>query len=577
MSLATVLVLLPPALLAATGGLAWFLRPLGIEVARPAVAAAAWLALALLAGAWFGGGRGPQDVAAPFTVAGAPLVLRIDALTVLLWFTVLVPAALLLTFQPGAADRPLAALAIATALGTLAAGSLVMAAFGLATTVSLVLVLLREEADATATPLAWVSLTAAWLLLAATAVLLEVASGTTAYSAVPVTALQAPALVLLAVSSLLCSGALPWRAWTSGAWDRPRIEAGALAVAVLAPVGLAPLARAYGLGAGQLPSPQLNLALTALGAAAALAAAFRAQAADSRRAFLAEMVPLAAGMAVLALGLGTPLGMVAALAGLAAVGVAAALAPLAAGGRGPIVVLAIALLVGVPPGIGFGGWLLAVQAAVEAGGVYVYLGLAGAAAWLLALAAAARSARLPVAPPAGPGEPSRPGVTVAVAVALGAGVGLTALLALLAIPAAAEVMPPAGRLLRPVVSASDILAAGSLAINTASGGWAAVLLGGPLVALGLGGAALERLLARDAVTEGPDSTPEPVGLAGEPEPLLLPRRAGRQVRLVAWARSVRMPEQYRSLLRPALVERAGAGPPWFWAVLTGVLLFLVTR
>ena len=38
-------------------------------------------------------------------------------------------------------------------------------------------------------------------------------------------------------------------------------EAGALAVAVLVPLGLYPLARAYGLGAGQLPSPLLNVAL----------------------------------------------------------------------------------------------------------------------------------------------------------------------------------------------------------------------------------------------------------------------------------------------------------------------------
>jgi formate hydrogenlyase subunit 3/multisubunit Na+/H+ antiporter MnhD subunit len=578
MPLATVFLLAPPVLLAAAGGLGWCLRPFAAGAGRVVAAGAAWLALAELAAAWFIGGRGPQDVAAPFTVAGSPLLLRVDALTVLLWFVVLVPVALLLTFQRRAGEQAaLAALATAAGLATLAAGGLVMAAFGLSTTVTVVLVLLRENGDATATPLAWVELTAAWLLLASTAVLLEVTSGTTAYTAVPVTALQAPVMVLIAASSVLCSGALPWRAWTTRAWQRRRIEAGTLAVALLVPVGLAPLIRAYGLGAGQLPAPQLNLVLTALGAAVALAAAVRAQAASSRRGLLAEMVPLGAGVTLLALGLGTPLGMVAGLAALAGVSAAAALASLAADGRGPLVVLGIALLVGVPPGAVFGGWLLTMQAAVEAGGVSGFLGLVVAAAWLLALAAAARCARLPVAPRDAEADPSRSGTAAAVAVALAAGVGLTALLALLAIPAAAEVMPPTGRLLRPVVSPAGILTAGALAINTASGGWAPLLLGGPLVALGLSGVALERLLRRDVVTDEPDTAPAPAGIAGDVAPLFAPTLDGPAARLVAWARSRRVPPQYRSILRATLLERAAAGPPWFWVAVTALLVFLVTR
>src|SRR5262249_52833399 len=152
--------------------------------------------------------------------------------------------------------------------------------------------------------------------------------------AVPVTALGTPPLVLLALAALLGSGLLPWRTWASEVWTRRRLEAGTLAVALVVPLGFASLVRAYGMGGGQLPSPRVGLVLAGLGVAAALAAAIRAQAASSRRGVLAEAVPFAGGMVLLALGLGTPLGTVAALAGLAGLGAAAGLAPLAADQRG---------------------------------------------------------------------------------------------------------------------------------------------------------------------------------------------------------------------------------------------------
>ena len=578
MPLATLL--LPPALLVAASVLGWALERVGLDAGRPAAAAAAWAALAVLAGGWFAGGRTPLDQATPVAVAGAPLILRLDAVTVLFWLTVLAPAALLLTFQRRTSGQAaaLAGLAVAAALSALAAGSVVLTAFGLGLCASLVLVLLCQE-EPGATRACWVAVTCAWLLLAWTAVLLEFAGGTSAYDAVPVTALGMPPLALLALAALLCSGLLPWRTWVSEAWSRGRLEAGSLAVALLVPIGLSPLVRAYGLGAGQLPGARLGQVLTALGAAAALGAAVRAQAASSRRGVLAEAVPFAGGMALVALGLGTPLGMVAALTGLAAMGAAAGLAPLAADGRGPLVGIAIALLAGAPPALLFGGWLLAVQAALEAGGASALLGLAAAAAWLLALAAAARAARLPVAPPDADPAPSPSGVLAGVTVALVGGVGLTSLLAFFAIPAAAEVMPPTGRAVQSAVSPAAILGASTLTVSTASGGWAAVLLAGPLVALGVAGAVVARALRIGR----PGAGVVPLASGAEPlasgaEPLFEPPLSGVPARAAGRLRGLRLPEQYRSLFRPALLEQALAdGRPWFWVVATVVLAIAVTR
>lgn len=572
MPLAALLLLLPPVLLAVAAGLAWCLCRSAPHTGRPIAAASCWLSLGLLAVVWFAAGRPAQDLTAPFPVAGVSLVLSLDSLTVLLWLVVLTSVALLLTFQRWTGEQAaLAALAAASALATLAAGSVAVTAFGLAVSGSLVLVLLCEE-EVRATPAYWASLTGAWLLLAWTAVLLQVTTGTSVYSAVPVTALHVPVLALLAAAATLSSGLLPWRTWVSDAWSRRRLEAGTLAVALLVPVGYLPVVRAYGLGAGQLPGPQLSIVLVLLGAVTALGAAVRAQAATSRRGLLAESVPLSGGMVLLAIGLGTPLGMVAGLACLGALGVAAGLAPLAVSGQRRLAALALAALLGVPPTLAFGSWLLALQAALEAGMATGFLALVAAAAWLLAFAAAARWARLPVAPTGAELAGSRQGVLVGVAFALAGGVGLTALLALLTIPAVNEVMPPTGRLLRPAVSLSDVLGGGSLTVATASGGWASALLGGPLVALGLG-AALAWRLGWGAVAGASTETRS----ASAPEPLFTPPLAGVPERGLAWVRSARLPNQYRSLLRPALLQRAASGPPWFWIVVTAGLAFVVAR
>jgi hypothetical protein len=136
-------------------------------------------------------------------------------------------------------------------------------------------------------------------------------------------------------------------------------------------------------------------------------------------------------------------------------------------------------------------------------------------------------------------------------------------------------MPPAGRSGQPLVSPAAILGAGSLAVSTASGAWPAVLLGGPLVVLGLAGVALSRVLRRDA---GPDREPGIAPVASPPGPLFAPPLAGVPGRFARWVRAFQLPEQYRSLFRPDALEQAVTnGQPWFWAAATIVLAIAVTR
>jgi formate hydrogenlyase subunit 3/multisubunit Na+/H+ antiporter MnhD subunit len=573
MPLATLL--LPPALLAAAAAAAWGLAVAGLRVARPLPAAATWLALAVLVAGWFAGGRTPVELQTPLTAGVGRLGLRLDAAVVLFELAVLGAAAPLLTFQrrtPGQAA--VAALAVAAALVSLASGSMVLTAMGLATTATLARVLL-SQGDPDAGPRFWLTLTAAWLLLLWTAVLLDVGGGTSVYAAVPVTAMGVPVFASLALAALLCGGVLPWRTWVSDVAARSRPEAGALAVAVLVPLGLYPLARAYGLGAGQLPSPLFNVVLSAAGAAAALGAAVRAQAATSRRAWLAEAVPFAAGIVVLALGLGTPLGLVAALAALLGLALVAGLAPLLPGVHQPVALLGVAVAAGAPPALVFGGWLLSLQAAVEAGPVSAFVGLAGAGAWLLMLAAAARGLRLPREEEEEEEASSPAGAAGLAAAALAAGIALTGVLAYLAIPAAAELVPPpAGRAVQAGVSAAAILGPGSLAVSTASAGWAAALLAGPLVLLGLAAAVLLRALS-GRLRAAP---PKVIALETAPLPLFQLPLAGLPGRLRAGLGRVQLPDQYRSLFRPAAIQQAvSSGEPWFWAAATIVLAIAVTR
>src|SRR5437763_977645 len=124
--------LLPPGLLAAAAALGWALDAAGVDLRGLPAAAAAWLALAVTGAVWVAAGRTPLELAAAGGIAGVPATVRLDAVTVFFWLVVLAPVALLLTFQRlGAGQAALTALATATALAALAAGSLVLTAFGI--------------------------------------------------------------------------------------------------------------------------------------------------------------------------------------------------------------------------------------------------------------------------------------------------------------------------------------------------------------------------------------------------------------------------------------------------------------
>jgi len=294
--------------------------------------------------------------------------------------------------------------------------------------------------------------------------------------------------------------------------------------------------------------------------AAAAAAALRAQAAVTRTAFLGEAVPLGGGLALLSLALGTPFGVSAALLTLAGSALIVGLAPLLPASRWPSAVLAAAVIVGVPPALVFGGRLLAIQAAVEAGEGFGFLGLVGAASWLLALAAAAR---LPGLSSEGEDERVRGrfGVYAGLVLALAGGLAAGVLETLLGLPLAAEV----------IGTPTGAVSGGYLAVVTASGGWPAFTLGVPLLVL----AAVVALASRPAWSRWPA---RPLALRPPPPPFLpLPPSP------FGWRRpsrppALRLPAQYGGFVNLSTLESAAAaGRPWVWGAITLALIVIVTR
>jgi hypothetical protein len=554
----TASVLVPPGLLLAAGLLAWCLGRAGVRRVGLLLAIGTVLALASVLGIWFGAGRAALELSLPGSLAGAPLNLRLDAITAAFGAIVLLPAAILFSVQRRDPDEAaMAALATAASLLAVEAASVLLTAVALSACASLVLVNLRQEEEGPRATY-WVSLSLAALLLLWAATVLEVIGGTSVYSAAPVTALRVPVFVLLAAAALLCSGLLPARTWVSEIWARRRLEAGALAVVLLLPIGFLLLTRAYVLGAGQWPAVGLNVALGVVGAGTALAAGLRAQSAASRRGFLAEGIPLSGGLALLSLALGTPFGISTAVLCLAAGATVALLVPLLPASGRPAALLAVALTVGAPPALVFGSRLLALQATIEAGGFASFLALVGAAAWLLAVAGVARLPRLPAEPDS---DAHRLGAPAVLGLSLVSGVGLGALETLLALPVAAQA----------IGSPTPVVSGGYLAVITASGGWPALTLGGPLLLLAGAAAVLSRRVWSRWPAQAPAGHPPPA-------PLLPALPASGGARLGTGLRRLRLPEQYRSLLDLPSVERAAAaGHAWFWGAVTLALIIAVTR
>jgi len=535
--------------------LTWLLDRAGLRLGGYLCAAATWLAIGALLAAWLPA-RAITEIGGGAPAAGIQYGLRLDPVSFAFELFVLIPSAVLLTFQPRPAYRAaLAGLAVAAATLTVAAGALLLTALAWGTAVTTVVLLLQQEEEPPVRP-QWALLMFAWLALVWAGVLLEGQGGTTVFTAIPIVALTPPVFVLLAVAAVLTSGTVPWRSWCAAVWQRGSARSAGLAVAVLIPLGFYLLTRTYAVGAGRYPSIWLSLGLGAVGAAAALGAAARAQGARDRRSYLAEVIPGLAGLALVSLSLGTPLGVTAAVLTVGACCLLAAALPLLPlRGGGPLV-FAVAVAAGAPPSLAFAARLLDVQAALEAGEVTAFFALGGALAWLWGLAAAARASLLPEPDGAPQGSPYVAVGLTAFILAAGAGAGLIA--TTIAMPAAAGVM----------TFPRSALTGGSLALVTASGAWPAVTLAGPLLV-----AAAIVLTAIRGVpvlqTARPASTPRPYF---EVPGGSLPGRAWR--RLAA----LRLPAEYRSLFSPTALDRAVAtGEPWLWIAATVVLVLVAGR
>jgi len=244
---------LPALVLGGAALVVWFAGAGGLRIGRPLVAAAAWLALASLCVVWFAG-RGIVELFGPQLLPDARFTLRLDAVSFAFGVCVLLPAALLLTFQQrGWRESGAAALTTAAALLAILADGILTTSLFWGTAATLLLVQLRADHQR-ATEVYWPALVGGWLALVWAGVALDILSGTAVYTAVPVTAMTSAIFLLVAAAALLGSGLLPWRPWTSEMWDRPRLYVGSLAIAVLFPIGFYLLVRAYAAGGGRWPS-----------------------------------------------------------------------------------------------------------------------------------------------------------------------------------------------------------------------------------------------------------------------------------------------------------------------------------
>ena len=520
---------------------------------RATAAVGAWAALAAVAILWLAV-RSTQEVSLGPLGFGASFELRLDGVAVVFSLFVLVPAAVLLTLQRrGWQESTVAALAVAAAVLALESGNLIFTAVGGCTAATLAVVQLDIEDFRAARP-SWPSLMAPWVALAWAAVTVQIQSGTVVYSAVPVSALTWQIFGLIAIASLLGAGMVPWRGWASMIWLRPSLRGAGLTAATLLPVGVYLLVRAYEMGDGHYPQTWLNLVLAAWGVLVGLGAAARAQAAASRSEYLAEIVPGLAGFALMAIAIGSALGVVAGLVLLAAASLVVAALPLLPDRRGLALLLVTAAAAGMPPGLVFGGRILALAAAFEAGNAFGLVGVAGAATWLLGGAAAARSVGLP----AGRRRqvPAMLAIAAAVlgAVVVASGPALAALTSLATGAVAGVISLPAGG-----------VGADATSIVTVSAVIPAVALLGPALVLGVGALLL--------------SQPGPATATAESRAPLFSMAwavaaAGLWDRVKGWS----VPEQYRSLFSASALERAATSArPALWLASLVALALAVAR
>src|ERR1700674_5054086 len=311
------LALLAPVVLPlAAGGVTAVCGLAGLKPGRAIVGAGAWGALLALFALWLPV-RSTQELSLGPLGFGAALDVRLDGVAFAFGLVILIPSAILLTLQPRSwQEGTVALLGVAAAALAVEAGGVLLTALAGGTAATLAVIQLDIE-DVRAPRPAWGVLLAAWLALAWAGAILQAVSGTAVYAAVPVSALTIPVFALLAVAALMASGLFPWRGWSVQLWSRPSLRASGMAVATLYPLGFYLLVRAYEMGNGRYPQLVLNVALAVLGILVALGAAVRAQSATTRREYLGEVIPGFGGFALMAIALGTPLGLVAGLVTLA--------------------------------------------------------------------------------------------------------------------------------------------------------------------------------------------------------------------------------------------------------------------
>ena len=557
--------LAPVALPLVAGGVTAALGLAGMKPGRALVGAGAWGAVLALFILWLPV-RSTQELNLGPLGFGASFALRLDGISFAFGLIILIPSAILLTLQPRSwQEGTVAAIGVAAGMLAVEAGGVLLTALAGGTAATLAVIQLDIE-DIRAPRPPWGVLLAAWLALSWAGAILQVVGGTAVYAAVPVSALTVPVFALLAAAALMASGLFPWRGWAAQLWSRPSLRAAGMAVATLYPLGFYLLVRAYEMGDGRYPQPLLGVALAWLGALVALGAAVRAQSATTRREYLGEVIPGSGGFALMAIALGTPVGLVAGLVMLATVGVLAACLPLLPDRAGPASLLAIVAAAGLAPSLVFAARVVGLGATFEAGDFLGLIGIAGAAAWVVSMVAAARAIGLP----AGRGRPAGetfPGV----AMALGglifiAGPALPLVISAFAIPAQAEVMP----------AAAGSLGGGMVSVATIQADLPALTLFAPLLLLGV--------IAYGILGVSPPSrrrriSPQggEVASASRP-PLFTMPGAAALARLRDAVRSATVPEEYRSIVNPRALEKAAAGGrPLMWIAVVVALLYAVNR
>ena len=549
-----VLLLAPVALLLMAGLANVVIGLAGWKISRLSAAAGPWAALAVLVAEWVAV-RSPQELYVGALGYGANLELRLDAVAFAFGLLILVPTAILLTLQSRSWQESTAAvLGVAAAVLAVEAGGILLTALAGGTAATLAVLQLDTE-DIKAKRPSWGMLLAAWLALAWAGVLLQVGGGTVSYGAVPESSLTAPVFTLLAVAALLASGLIPWFGWPYQLWLRRSLRGAGMVLATLHPLGFYLLVRAYAVGAGAYPNPVFNDALSVIGVAIALAGAVRSQAAPDRRAYFADVVPGLSGFGLMALGLGNPLGVVAAIVLLSAAALAtASLALLPDRPTRLVPLIMVAAAVGAPPGLAFGARVLGLEATFEAGDLTGLIGVAGAAAWIIGAAAAARAMRLPPGTGLETGHPSSLPVLVLGLAMFVLGPALALLVNAIALPATNAVMSVA----------PGVLSGGSTSVDTDSTAVPAVALFAPLLVLAAVGAFIA------GRPSGPAREAVPPPLFRLPSTTLVSE--GRP------ARSISIPDQYRSLVDLRSLEAAAArGRPLFWLAVVAALVIAVNR